>query len=146
MHVLLVNHVCDHNAGYLQKIKRPTDHSMAIMDILNLNKKDAFDEAFISLGQQLEKVHIRIQNRNKKKCITTVQGLANDLDLKKILRALKKTFRCNGAIIKDDTVDPNDPNGSEGIIQLQGNHRAEVVKFLVSEEIVSKEMIIEHGY
>ena len=35
-------------------------------------------------------VHIRIQQRNGRKSLTTVQGLASDLDLKKILKALKK--------------------------------------------------------
>ena len=29
-------------------------------------------------------------------------GLANDLDLKRICKALKKNFRCNGAVVKDD--------------------------------------------
>lgn len=31
-------------------------------------------------------VHIRIQQRNGRKSLTTVQGLASDLDLKKILK------------------------------------------------------------
>lgn len=35
-------------------------------------------------------VHIRIQQRNGRKSLTLVQGLASDLDLKKILKALKK--------------------------------------------------------
>jgi translation initiation factor 1 len=35
-------------------------------------------------------VHIRIQQRSGRKSLTTVQGLADDLDLKKILKALKK--------------------------------------------------------
>ena len=35
-------------------------------------------------------VHLRIQQRNGRKSLTTVQGLATDLDLKKILKALKK--------------------------------------------------------
>jgi hypothetical protein len=35
-------------------------------------------------------VHLRVQQRNGRKSLTTCQGLATDLDLKKILRALKK--------------------------------------------------------
>ncbi len=38
-------------------------------------------------------VHIRIQQRNGRKSITTVAGLSPELDLKKILRALKKVRR-----------------------------------------------------
>ena len=39
------------------------------------------------------KVHVRVQQRSGRKCITTVQGLADDLDLKRILKAFKKNFR-----------------------------------------------------
>ncbi|CAG2054731.1 unnamed protein product [Timema podura] len=35
-------------------------------------------------------VHIRIQQRNGRKTLTTVQGLASEYDLKKIVRACKK--------------------------------------------------------
>jgi translation initiation factor SUI1 len=56
---------------------------------------DAFDEG--GDGEQVlvkdtkgNYVHIRIQQRNGRKSLTTVQGLAIDLDLKKILKALKK--------------------------------------------------------
>ena len=35
-------------------------------------------------------VHIRVQQRNGRKCVTTVQGLADDLDLKKIVKYVKK--------------------------------------------------------
>lgn len=36
-----------------------------------------------------------MQQRSGRKCITTVQGLADDLDLKRILKAFKKNFRCD---------------------------------------------------
>jgi translation initiation factor 1 len=35
-------------------------------------------------------VHIRIQQRNGRKTLTTVQGLSAEYDLKKIVRACKK--------------------------------------------------------
>ncbi|CAH0547106.1 unnamed protein product [Brassicogethes aeneus] len=35
-------------------------------------------------------VHIRIQQRNGRKTLTTVQGLSSEYDLKKIVRACKK--------------------------------------------------------
>ena len=35
-------------------------------------------------------VHIRIQQRNGRKTLTTIQGLSSDYDLKKIVRACKK--------------------------------------------------------
>lgn len=107
-------------------------------DASALDKKDAFDEAFTTVGFSGEKVHIRIQVRNRKKCITTVQGLAQDLDLKKILKALKKSFKCNGAIVNDEVAGE--------IIQLQGDNRTGIVEFLVSEEIVGKDSIVLHGF
>ena len=41
--------------------------------------------------------------RNGRKCITTVQGLAKDLDLRKILKYIKKDHHCNGAVVEDKT-------------------------------------------
>jgi hypothetical protein len=44
---------------------------------------------------------IRIQQRNGRKSLTTVQGLSEDLDFKKILRYFKKAYSTNGTIIED---------------------------------------------
>ena len=55
-------------------------------------------------------VHIRCQQRNGKKCITSIQGLANlhpDLDFKKLLKAFKKQFSCNGSIVEDKELGMN---------------------------------------
>merc|ERR1712070_797152 len=74
-------------------------------------------------------VHIRVQQRNGRKCICTVQGLAADLDLKKILKYIKKENNCNGAVIQD-------VKGSAGnVLQFQGDQRECVRKFLVRENI-----------
>ena len=42
------------------------------------------------VGNKSEKIHLRVQQRNGRKSITTVQGLSTDLDLKKIVKAVKK--------------------------------------------------------
>lgn len=86
-----------------------------------------------------EPVHIRIQQRNARKTITSVQGLAEDLDLKKILKAFKRAFKCNGAIIEDKT-------GLGMIIQMQGDQRAGVREFLIDQEIIAKDSIVVHGF
>ena len=41
-------------------------------------------------GVQDGLVHIRIQQRNGRKTLTTIQGLSSEYDLKKIVRACKK--------------------------------------------------------
>ncbi|EEA06464.1 putative translation initiation factor SUI1 [Cryptosporidium serpentis] len=82
-------------------------------------------------------VHIRNQQRNGKKSLTTVQGLSSEFDLKRLLKAFKKNFSCNGTIIDDAE------HGS--ILQIQGDHRQNVAKFLVSESIVSSDEVKIHG-
>ena len=79
-----------------------------------------------------------MQQRNGRKCITTVAGLADDLDVKRIAKALKKTFKCNGAVVSDDDYGK--------VIQLQGDHRQGVVQFLTKEEICDKETLVVHGF
>ena len=41
-------------------------------------------------GVQEGLIHIRIQQRNGRKTLTTVQGISPDYDLKKIVKACKK--------------------------------------------------------
>ncbi|KAJ6644531.1 La-related protein Larp4B, partial [Pseudolycoriella hygida] len=60
-------------------------------------------------------VHIRIQQRNGRKTLTTVQGLSAEYDLKKIVRACKKEFACNGTVIEH-------PEYGE-VLQLQGDQQ-----------------------
>jgi translation initiation factor 1 len=81
--------------------------------IQNLNKGfDAFADADEDAGDN-SKVHIRVQQRNGRKCITTVCPLADDLDIKRICKAFKKNFSCNGAVTKDDELGE--------VIQLSGD-------------------------
>ena len=88
--------------------------------------------------QSGDKVHVRVQQRNGRKCITTVQGLADDLDIKRILKALKKNLSCNGAIVKDKEVGE--------VIQLSGDQRTDIQEFLTDQEICAKDEIVLHGF
>ena len=82
-------------------------------------------------------IHIRVQQRNGKKSITTVQGIPEMFDLKRILKFFKKDFACNGAIVDD----------KEGqVIQLSGDQREKVATFLHTEEIAKKNRIKVHGF
>ncbi|KAJ3110781.1 Iron-sulfur assembly protein 1 [Physocladia obscura] len=83
-------------------------------------------------------IHIRIQQRNGRKTLTTVQGLPQEIDPKKVLKAFKKEFACNGNIIEDDE------HGE--CIQLQGDQRSKVLQFLTENEISSKDKIKLHGF
>ena len=85
------------------------------------------------------KVHIRIQQRNGRKCITTVTGLSAKLDLKRIQKAIKKEHCCNGTVLKDEE------SGQE-VLQFQGDQRENVKSFLIKEEITDKESVKVHGF
>lgn len=88
------------------------------------------------------KIHLRVHQRNGKKSITTIEGLEDDLDLKRICKAMRKLFNCNGNVtqIKDST---------QEVIQLQGDQRENVRDWLLEQEIVSKSessRIVVHGF
>ena len=90
-----------------------------------MDKTDLFDDAAgettTAPGEKKKRrdiVHIRNQQRNGRKSLTTIQGLAEDLDLVKILKVMRKMFSTNGTILKDEEMGE--------IIQLQGT-RAEII-------------------
>jgi translation initiation factor 1 len=87
------------------------------------------------------KYHIRVQQRNGRKCITTLDGLEEDLDLKRICKAMREAFSCNGNIkMKDDDT---------GVIQLQGDQRENIKQWLLEQQIILKsevDRIVVHGF
>jgi translation initiation factor 1 len=107
--------------------------------ISELYMVDAFEDAGDKGGvASEEKVHVRVQQRNGRKCVTTVAGLADDLDVKRICKAFKKNFSCNGAVQKDEEVGE--------VIQLSGDQRTNVKEFLVDQEICHSENVVLHGF
>ncbi|XP_022879951.1 protein translation factor SUI1 homolog 2-like isoform X1 [Olea europaea var. sylvestris] len=75
-----------------------------------------------------EYVHIRVQQRNGRKSLTTVQGLKKEFSYNKILKDLKKEFCCNGTVVQDPELGQ--------VIQLQGDQRKNVSTFLVQAGIM----------
>jgi len=107
--------------------------------IENLKTFDPFaDTGDDDISQPSNYIHIRIQQRNGRKTLTTVQGLPREYDQKRILRALKKDFACNGTIVKDDELGE--------VIQLQGDQRVKVMEFLSSQLNILKKNIKIHGF
>jgi translation initiation factor 1 len=96
------------------------------------------DASDTSVQMSGAKVHVRVQQRNGRKCITTVAGLATDLDTKRILKAFKKNFQCNGALVKDKEIGD--------VIQLSGDQRTLIKEFLVDQEICHAEEVVLHGF
>jgi translation initiation factor 1 len=95
--------------------------------------KTAEDEFLL---ENKDEIHIRIQQRNGRKYTTTIEGLPEDVDLKKFLQYLKKSYATNGTILSSEHGD---------VIQLQGDQRANVFKALTETNITKKEYIKVHG-
>ncbi|UJR37406.1 hypothetical protein I4U23_030111 [Adineta vaga] len=121
-----------------------TDH-----DIIQLRSADPFADV---IGQNLVDsgaggasaqrssniIHIRIQQRNGKKTLTTVQGIGEEFDKKRLLRAFKKKFACNGTVVEHQEYGE--------VIQLQGDQRTNVSQFLREIGICQAEQLKVHGF
>ncbi|XP_040856012.1 eukaryotic translation initiation factor 1-like [Ochotona curzoniae] len=108
----------------------------------NLHSFDPFAGA--SKGDDLfptgteDYIHIRIQQRNGREILTTVQGIADDYDKKKLVKAFKKKFACNGTVIEH-------PEYGE-VIQLQGNQHKNICQFLVEIALAEDDQLKVHGF
>ena len=92
------------------------------------------------MSRPLSAIHIRLQSRSGKKTLTFVEGLAEDLDLKKIIKCLKRTLNVNGAVIKDKQ--------DKEVLQLTGDQRENVREFFIKYKIWEEPdpKIIVHGF
>ncbi|KAL1851015.1 hypothetical protein VTK73DRAFT_9560 [Phialemonium thermophilum] len=123
------------------------DYFDKFMSIENLKTYDPFAEADEDTGQTnktQDSIHIRIQQRNGRKTLTTVQGIPPKFDHKKILKVIKKEFACNGTIISD-----TESKGMGEVIQLQGDQRNKIKEFLTDKENglgLEESLIKVHGF
>ncbi|GLH14798.1 Eukaryotic translation initiation factor eIF1, partial [Gryllus bimaculatus] len=104
------------------------------MSIQNLNTFDPFADAIKGADDDVQDglVHIRIQQRNGRKTLTTVQGLSAEYDLKKI------EFACNGTVIEH-------PEYGE-VLQLQGDQRENICQWLTKSGLAKPEQLKVHGF
>lgn len=102
---------------------------------------ERFGQADMSSLHARQKIDIRFQS--SKRSVTLIEGLDNDLDLKRILKAMKKKFNCACSLHTNDETGGN-------VLKLQGDHREEVRAWLIEQEIVpkaeAKDLIVVHGY
>lgn len=105
---------------------------------MNLSDFDNFDDE-----EKHFVVHITIKQRTKSKFITYVADFPKRYDLNKILRYIKKIYKCGGSILKQrdeikDTV--------KEVIQLSGDQRDNIRDFFINYNVLDKENIIVHGF
>ena len=139
-HLLLVSIFCALIHIYIQiRIIHVVVGCLFVMIVAIVCVIDPFAEAKDSGAPGAkEYVHIRIQQRNGKKSLTTVQGLKKEFSYEKILKDVKKEFCCNGNVVQDKELGK--------VIQLQGDQRKNVSTFLVQAGIVKKDQIKIHGF
>lgn len=82
-------------------------------------------------------VDIRITQRTKWKRFTVCEGLPAELNFNRVVRALKKTYSCNVYALTTRR------HGT--IIQMQGNHKDNLIDFLTETGICASENIRTHG-
>jgi translation initiation factor 1 len=102
---------------------------------------ERFGQADMSSLHTRQKIDIRFQSG--KRGVTLIEGLDEELDLKRIMKAMKKKFNCACSL------HTNDETGGD-VLKLQGDHREEVRAWLIEQEIVpkaeAKDLIVVHGY
>jgi len=88
-----------------------------------LNLLDSLDE--IKQG----KIHVRVQQMGRK-WVTTLEGLDEDLDQKRIAKAMKRDLHCAAKVstTKDNTQ----------VITLQGDQRAILTGWLVTNMVLTE--------
>nr|XP_034354618.1 eukaryotic translation initiation factor 1-like [Arvicanthis niloticus] len=79
-------------------------------------------------------IHIRIQQRNDRKTLTTAQGIGEDYNKKKIMKAFKKKFACSGTAEYGE------------VIQLQGDQRKNICQFLIEIGLAEDDQPMVHGF
>jgi len=77
-------------------------------------------------------IHIRLQQRSARKCITIVEGLDKDVS-KKVITALRSKLGCSGT-------------DKGGAIQFSGDQRQKIIGYLTENKIVESRNIVQHGW
>ncbi|KAF7904887.1 uncharacterized protein EAF01_005409 [Botrytis porri] len=111
---------------------------------------DPFAEAEEVDLKQVKQIHVRAQQtqvrakigkdgKRKPHWVTTIQGIPEKFEKKKIVQHFKKALACAGKIIEDETWGE--------VIQLQGDCREVVFKFLTGNPglELSESVVMVHG-
>ncbi|KAM0148450.1 hypothetical protein ACHAQE_009838 [Botrytis cinerea] len=118
--------------------------------INNLQSFDPFAEAGDVDLKQAKKIHVRAQQtqgrakfgrdgKRKQHWVTTIEGLPEKFEKKKIVQHFKKTLACAGSVVKNETWGE--------VIQVQGDYRETVFQFLTGKTglELSENVVVVHG-
>lgn len=111
---------------------------MALNDLSGSVTDRIFDNQLDN--SNLTEIHIRVYQRKSRKYVTTIEGIPDDLNLKQIVKYMKKNFSCSGVVKSEDK------DGTlKYVIHLSGDQRDPVEKFFISQKIAEKSQIKIHG-
>ena len=96
---------------------------------------DDFEDNFTNLK---ENITIGTAQRRGRKCYTQVKNIPDIFDYDRILKFWKKNFKCGGSIKKDEET-------GKLFVEVAGDHRDEISKFLTYMGICSSENIRIQG-
>lgn len=85
-----------------------------------------------------QKIHIHMKQRNSRQSQTMVDGFASDMDIKKIAKAMRKSFSCMASVCHT--------SDKKEYILLSGDQRDAVKNFLITNDIAKENDIIKHGH
>lgn len=109
------------------------ERNASILDDLRISEQKQAEKAVL----QAHKVHIRVQQRARKKNVTTVQGLDQRMNFRRICREMQQSWGCNGSVIET-------PEAGK-VIQLQGNLSEKLKEFLLRENMATEENLEIHS-
>jgi translation initiation factor 1 len=104
-------------------------------------ENDLFSANFdidLELTKNDSEIHLRIQQRNGRKCITIIEGMKNfnkNNNLEKITKELKQKLNCRGTIKEDGNV-----------VEFSGDQRNKIKEYLISNGICPESKIKIHGF
>ncbi len=107
--------------GHIQNLNKTTDHF-----------QDNSEDGSMNL------IHVRCQQRNGRKMITTVEGISPMYSQHRIVKKMKKFFNCNGNVHTEKDFGE--------VIQLQGDQRQHVKNFLETCGLAKEHQIKLHGF
>ena len=127
------------SSGSDQDSSEQSEGELIVGDGGNFNAEGFVDGEFNRADEERQQkkrqdsnyIHLRFVQRTTRKCLTLVQGLPEDLDCNKIKKAFVKAWCCGGKVTNDEEYGT--------IIQLMGDHRRNIMQFLIDEGIASKD-------
>jgi translation initiation factor 1 len=109
--------------------------------LLTTNSAVSAANDLAATASRTNKIHVRAHQMGRK-WITTIEGMDDDLDLKRIARAMKGSFHCSAAVVTDE-------DSGEEVIKLSGNQKDDIREWLVAAEILTEreatDRLVLHG-